>query len=329
MKPTQVATALRSCIKTKQPIFIWGEPGVGKSAVVEQVTKEDPNHNLVDLRLTLLDSVDLRGFPYRDGNTMKFANPDFLPPHNDPDWQGTLFLDEMNKAEQAVQSAAYQLVLNRRLGEYILPPGCAVVAAGNRETDQSQVYTMAAALANRFLHVEYEPHFADWRKWAMDEGLKSEVVNFLNFRSGLLHDFDPDKRAFPTPRSWEFVNNIIGSCDDEVVERQMIAGSVGDGAEAEFTSFLKIYRNLPDPDAVLMAPSAAIVPTDLATLYALCGALANRANEGNFGRLLEYCDRLDDDFQVLCVRDSVVRNRELANTDEFTKWAIKNADVLI
>lgn len=327
MKPTQIATALRACMKTKQPVFIWGEPGIGKSSVVAQVTKEDPNNELIDLRLTLLESPDLRGFPYRDGGRMCFAIPDFLP--TDPDWQGTLFLDEMNKAEQGVQSAAYQLILNRRLGEYVLPEGCALVAAGNRETDQSQVFTMAAALANRFLHLEYEPNFADWRKWAMNNNIRQEVVNFLNFRPALLHDFDPEKRAFPTPRSWEFVHNILDSCDDQVVERNMIAGSVGEGAEAEFTSFLKIYRNLPDPDAVLLAPSQAAVPTDLATLYALCGALANRANENNFGRLLEYCGRLDDDFQVLCVRDAVVRNRLLANTDEFSRWAIKNSEVLI
>jgi hypothetical protein len=188
---------------------------------------------------------------------------------------------------------------------------------------------MAAALANRFLHLDYDPHFDDWRKWAMDNNMRQEVVNFLNFRPGLLHDFDPEKRAFPTPRSWEFVSNIIDTCPDQVVERQMIGGSVGEGAEAEFTSFLKIYRNLPDPDAVLLAPSQADVPTDLATLYALCGALANRANENNFGRLLEYCGRLQDDFQVLCIRDAVVRNRELANTNDFTKWAIKNSEVLI
>lgn len=327
MKPTQIATALRACIATKQPVFIWGEPGVGKSEIVDQVTHESPGHKLIDLRLTLLDSVDLRGFPYRENNQMKFACPDFLP--TDPNWVGTLFLDEMNKADQGVQSAAYQLILNRRLGDYVLPDGCALIAAGNRETHQSQVFTMAAALANRFLHLDFEPDFTDWRKWAMNNGITQEVINFLNFRPGLLHDFDPEKHSFPTPRSWTGVHKILNSCSDEIVERQMIGGMVGEGAEAEFTSFLRIYRNLPDPDAVLLAPSQAEVPTDLATLYALCGALANRANENNFKRLLEYCDRLDDDFQVLCIRDAIVRCRELANTDEFTNWAIKNSDVLI
>jgi hypothetical protein len=327
MKPSQIAKALHAVIQQKQAAFLWGEPGVGKSAVVRQVTESLPGHKLIDVRLTLLDSVDLRGFPYRDGNRMRFASPDFLP--TDINFQGTLFLDEMNKAEPAVQSAAYQLVLDRKLGEYTLPPGCAIIAAGNRETDQSAVYTMAAALANRFIHLEYDPDFGDWRKWAMNEGISQEVINFINFRPGLLHDFDPEKRAFPTPRSWEAVHNILGSCPDEVVERNLISGAVGDGAEAEFTTFLKIYRNLPDPDSVLLAPMQAAVPTDLATLYALCGALANRANENNFGRLLEYCGRLDDDFQVLCIRDAVVRNRELANTTEFSNWAIKNADVLI
>ena len=326
MRPSEIAIALDKCVTSKQPLFLWGQPGVGKSAVTKQVAKQR-NAQLIDLRLSLLDSVDLRGFPNMRDNRMHFAVPVFLP--TDPNSEGILFLDEMNAAPPAVQAAAYQLVLDRKIGEYTLPDGWSIIAAGNRETDQGVTYTMPAPLANRFTHVDYDVHFDDWRQWAVANNIKPEVVNFLSFQPGLLNDFDPDKRAFPTPRSWEFVSKIIDADTPIAVERALISGSVGDGASASLASFLKIFRNLPNPDAVLMNPTKANVPTDPATLYALCGALSARANESNFERLTQYCERLRPEFQVLCLRDSVTREPELAHTQAFANWSIKNATVII
>lgn len=328
MRQSLVATTLERAISVQQPIMIWGPPGAGKSATTEQVAK-NTNRKLIDLRLSLLDPVDLRGFPHLINNEMHFAKPAFLP--TKATGPSLLFLDEINAAPPATQAAAYQLVLNRRIGEYELPDDCAVVAAGNRETDRGVTFTMPAPLANRFCHIEYEVQMDDWRQWAMRAGIGTEIINFISFRPGLLMDFDPDKRAFPTPRSWEFVSRILsaGTSLEPEVERAMIAGSVGDGAAAEFAGFLKIYRNLPNPDAVLMDPKAAKVPTDPATLYALCGALSERASEANFERLVEYADRIKPEFQVLLIRDSVSRKPELSEMKVFGDWAGKNASVLI
>lgn len=324
MRPSEAAEAMAKVVKVKQPLFVWGPPGAGKSAVTRNVSKT-LNMNLIDLRLSLLDAVDLRGFPHMRENRMHFATPVFLPTEG----EGILFLDEMNAAPPAVQASAYQLVLDRRIGEYELPDGWAIIAAGNRETDQGVTYTMAAPLANRFVHIDFDVHFDDWRAHAVSANFRPEVVNFINYRPGLLMDFDPDKRSFPTPRSWEFVSRILDQQQSTVVERALISGAVGEGAAAEFAGFLKIYRNLPNPDAVLMNPRKADVPTDLATLYALCGALSERASEANFDRLVEYANRLKPEFQVLVVRDSVVRNKELSHTAAFSDWAIQNASVLI
>lgn len=326
MRPSQVAKALRKAFRIKQPIFLWGGPGVGKSQVVAQVAR-DEGVQLIDLRLSLLDNVDLRGFPHMINGRMHFATPIFLP--TDPNSSGILFLDEMNAAPPAVQASAYQLVLDRRIGEYVLPDGWSIAAAGNRETDQGVVYTMPAPLANRFVHADYEVNFDDWRRNALLKLFKSEVINFISFRPGLLYDPDFDKRAWPSPRSWEFVSRILDSDEDHDVERSMINGAVGDGAAAEFANFLKIYRNLPNPDAVLLNPKKADVPKDPATLYALCGALSERASEANFDRLIEYCSRIKEEFQVLCIRDSVAKHPPLADTAEFSKWAIDNANVLV
>lgn len=326
MKPSLVEAAIDTCITTKQAAFMWGPPGAGKSSVMKQLAKKK-GLELTDLRLSLLDSVDLRGFPHLIGNKMHFATPVFLP--TDPVSKGVLFLDEMNAAMPSVQAAAYQLVLDRRIGEYELPDGWSIVAAGNRETDQGVTYTMPAPLANRFTHIDFDVDFDDWRHWALLHNMKPEVINFINFRPGLLNEFDPDKRAFPTPRSWEFVNKILNGNSAPEVERALIAGSVGDGAAAEFAGFLKIYRNLPNPDMVLLNPKKAEVPKDPATLYALCGALAHRASEANIDRLVEYCERMRPEFQVLCIRDAAKKVPEIGHTQAFVGWATRNADVLI
>ena len=235
----------------------------------------------------------------------------------------------MNSGLPATQAAAYQLVLDRRIGEYRLPDKWHIVAAGNRESDQGVTYTMPAPLANRFTHLDYDVHFDDWRAWAFNNNICQDIISFINFQPGLLNDFDPDKKAFPTPRSWAYVSKLLNKDLMPEIERGLISGSVGEGAAASLSAFLKIRRNLPDPDAVLMNPKAAQVPTDPATLYALCGALSERASETNFDRLVEYCLRMSPEFQVLCIRDSVSRNKALTETGAFTQWAIKNASVLI
>ena len=327
MRPSVAAGFVKSAINLKIACMIWGGAGVGKSSVVRQIAQE-LGRKLVDIRLSLIDPTDLRGFPYRDGGAMRWAPACFLP--QDRDATDILFLDEVNSAPPAVQAAAYQLILDRKIGEYILPEHVSVVAAGNRETDRGITYTMASPLANRFLHIDpFEVNFEDWRTWALTNKLRAEVINFINFRPALLNDFDGTKKAFPTPRTWEFVHRILEDRNVQEIERAMIGGAVGEGAGAEFAGFLKIFRNLPNPDVVLMNPKTAEVPTDPATLYALCGALSVRASEANFERMVQYCGRMKPEFQVLAIRDSVKRTPELAQLQAFTQWAIENHSVLI
>jgi MoxR-like ATPase len=330
MRPTQVAEAIRVAMHTNRAAFIWGPPGAGKSSIVNQVAEED-NRRVVDVRLSQLESVDLRGIPQvdKETNRVHWAIPEFLP--REEDGPTLLFLDEMNAGLPSTQAAAYQLVLDRRLGSYKVPDNCAIIAAGNRDGDRGVTYTMPAPLANRFIHLEYEVNFDDWRKWALGAGIRTEVLSYLAFRPGSLMDFDPNKKAFPTPRSWEFVSDTLtidGSVSPEV-ERALIAGSVGDGVAAEFAGFLKIHRNLPNPDYVLLNPDKAEVPKDPATLYALVGALSERVNDSNFDRFVKYIERVKPEFQVLAIRDAMIRQPVLINTPTFSAWAGKNASFVL
>ena len=327
MKPTQLASALRLLIRAQQPAFLWGPPGVGKSTVLRSVAAS-LDLDVCDIRAVLLDPVDLRGLPHINGdNRAHWCPPEFLP----RDGRGILFLDELNAAPALVQAACYQLVLDRKLGEYTLPDGWSVIAAGNRETDRSVTHRMPSALANRFVHLSFDPDVDDWTAWALSANIPIETVAFIRFRPALLFAFDPAKhdKSFPTPRSWEFVSRLIAQDPDPSILFDLVAGAVGEGAAAEFCGFLKIFRSLPNVDSVLLAPDKATVPKDPATLYAVCGAIARKATDQNFARVIQYADRLPAEFSVLLVRDCIRANAALANTKAFVSWTSKHKDVLL
>ena len=178
MKASAITNALHTLFAAQQPVFIWGGPGIGKSAVVRQLARKLAIP-LQDVRALLLDPVDLRGLPYlgADGRS-KWATPDFLP----KDGCGILFLDELNAAPAMVQASCYQLVLDRKLGEYTLPKDWAIVAAGNRDSDRAVTTRMPTPLRNRFVHLEFEVDLQEWSMWAIETGIRPEVIAFLRFR---------------------------------------------------------------------------------------------------------------------------------------------------
>ncbi|MGD9160743.1 MAG: MoxR family ATPase, partial [Desulfobacteraceae bacterium] len=327
MKPSKIKETLEHLLTINQPVFIWGAPGVGKSQVVAQVA-ETLGYELQDIRAVLLDPVDLRGLPHIDDKgRAAWCPPDFLPVEG----KGILFLDELNAAPPLVQAACYQLVLDRRLGNYHLPDDWRIVAAGNRETDRAVTHRMPSALANRFVHLDFDVDLDDWCTWAIENRLVRELIAFLRFRPNLLHTFDPlkDEKAFPTPRSWEFVSSILSSGNGVSRDYELLAGTVGEGAAAELSGFLRLYHDLPDPDALLEYPETADIPDDPATLYAVCEAVAGKANTVNMPQVVAYARRLPPEFSVLLVRDAVKTDREVVQTDAFSEWATAYSDVLL
>ena len=306
MKASAVSDALRVLVAARRPVFIWGGPGVGKSSVVKQLA-ETLNVPLQDVRALLLDPVDLRGLPFlgSDGRS-KWATPEFLPQNG----TGILFLDELNAAPAMVQASCYQLVLDRKLGEYVLPDGWAIIAAGNRDSDRAVTTRMPTPLRNRFVHLEFEVDVQEWSEWAIQAGIRPEVIAFLRFRPELLSAFDRDANAFPSPRSWEFVSRILDSLDSQsnpAIEHEVIAGAVGAGAATEFSAFLRMFRELPNIDAILLNPPQEPVPENAAAQYAVASALARCASDTNFDRICLYLNRLPTEFRVLCVRDATLR----------------------
>lgn len=324
MKASQITSSLQALLDARQPVFIWGSPGVGKSDVVRQVA-ESKKMALKDVRALLLDPVDLRGLPFlsSDGQA-KWATPEFLP----RDGQGILFLDELNSAAAMVQASCYQLVLDRKLGDYTLPDGWAIVAAGNRDSDRGATTRMPTPLRNRFTHLQFEVDTQEWCEWAIRSAIRAEVIAFIRFRPELLSAFDRDANAFPSPRSWAFVSRILCSSPSEEIEHELIAGTVGDAAATEFSAFLATFRNLPNIDAILMNPQCEPVPENAAAQFAVAAALSHCATDTNFDRICTYLDRMPKEFNVMCVRDALLRHPAVQHTPAYTKWAVANHHVM-
>lgn len=330
MTPAQISAALRTLVSIRQPVFLWGPPGVGKSQLVAQAAR-DLGMALRDIRAVLLDPVDLRGLPrITPEGAAQWCPPAFLPDGR-AEPRGLLFLDELNAAPPLVQAACYQLILDRRVGEYRLPDGWSVVAAGNREKDRAVTHRMPSALANRMVHLDCDVCLEDWLAWAKEAGMRAEIMAFLRFRPKMLHDFDPQAsgKAFASPRSWEFLSGIMDAGPDPAVAYELFQGTVGPGAAAEFAGFLELWRELPSVEETLAAPLSARVPSEPAALYAMCEALALAASPETMSALVDYAGRLPAEFGVLLMRDAVCRDESLVHTAAFGQWAEANAQVLM
>jgi hypothetical protein len=345
MRPAHISNVLeREFLSTREghhtPVMLWGPPGVGKSQMIAQVGQR---HTIpvIDIRLSQMEPSDLRGIPFRSGERVEWAEPAILPHADSHGSEGILFLDEITSAPPSVSAAAYQLILDRRLGEYQVPEGWAIFAAGNRQGDRGVTYTMPAPLANRFAHFEVETNLDDWVSWAYANGIDERVIAFLRFRPELLFDFDPAHNpvAFPSPRSWEFTHRALkkfGDVPELLVDS--LQACVGPAAGIELGAFVNNLDKLPDIDAILEGEDVA-VPTEIDLQYAVASALVGRAlkaknggdGAGVYGRILEYAGKFPQrEMGVMLVSDMHrAVGQELFNVPEFAPWAQVVADVML
>jgi hypothetical protein len=285
MGPKSAKKAIRKAIKARRPAFLWGPPGIGKSDLVKQIGDE-AGREVIDVRLALWEPTDIKGIPYynSDQGKMVWAPPSELP--TDPESTAIIFLDELNSAPPAVQAAAYQLVLNRRVGTYELPRGVDIVAAGNREGDRGVTYRMPAPLANRFVHLEMKVDFDDFQDWATLNKVHPEVVGYVGFAKQDLYDFDPKSasKAFATPRSWVFVSELLSDDDtDTETLHNLIAGAIGDGLSVKFMAHRKIASKLPKAEDILDGKVKDLQIKEVSAMYTLttsmCYELKDRAEK--------------------------------------------------
>ncbi len=265
MTPKKLSRALSQLARHRESssLMIWGPPGVGKSSLVAQVAEEQ-ELELVDVRLSQLAPTDLRGLPVAEQGVSTWYPPEFLPRCG----RGILFLDELNMATPAVQGVAQQLVLDRKVGNYTVPEGWMIWAAGNRREDQASVFQMPAPLANRFLHFTVEPSLKDFREYGRKVGLHERLLAFLAFRPELLHRLDAQQPAWPSPRTWELAHRLLQA-------DLPVHAAVGDAAAGEFEAFVQVYASLPNWQKILAGIPGEAFPENPGARFALITSLAH------------------------------------------------------
>lgn len=297
-------SALRHAFKKRRPVFLWGPPGIGKSDSIHQIGSEMGAH-VIDVRLSLWEPTDIKGIPYYNSvdNTMSWAPPVELPSE---DFAKNfdhiiLFLDEMNSAPPSVQAAAYQLVLNRRVGTYRLPDNVLVVAAGNREVDKGVTYRMPAPLANRFIHLELRVDFEDWLSWAVDNKVHKDVVGYISFAKQDLYDFDPKtaSRSFATPRSWAFVSELL---DDELNDStlsDLVSGAIGEGTGVKFMAHRKIASRMPNPSEILAGKVTELKVKEISAMYSLTVSMCYELKDAAEKKVKNWDNMVDNFFRFM------------------------------
>lgn len=325
------------------PVMLWGPPGVGKSDLISQIGQRH-DVPVIDIRLSQMEPSDLRGIPFRDvnnNNSVEWAIPSMLPNAEKHGEKGILFLDEITSAVPSVSAAAYQLILDRRLGEYNVPDGWAIFAAGNRQGDRGVTYTMPSPLANRFSHYEVDINLDDWVSWAYKNDIDEKIIAFLRFRPELLFDFDPSHNpvAFPSPRSWQFVHHALQKFTNTP---HLLLGTlqacVGPAAGVELKAFIDSMDQMPDLDAILRGEDTK-APKEIDLQYAVASALVGRAirakdsSEANkvYGHILNYAKAFrQKEMGVMLVSDMLrAIGDELFSVPEFAPWAASIGDIML
>ena len=345
MRPAQLLTVLEREFQAAlhgqhTPVMLWGPPGVGKSQMVAQIA-ERHGMPVIDIRLSQMEPSDLRGIPFRVEEHVEWAIPSMLPDAERHGNQGILFLDEITSVPPSVSAAAYQLILDRRLGAYEVPHGWSIFAAGNRQGDRGVTYTMPAPLANRFSHYDVDINLDDWVAWAYANGMDERLIAFLRFRPELLFEFDPAHNpvAFPSPRSWEFSHRALQKFGDlPALLTGALQACVGPAAGIELSAFVENLEQLPDIDAIVRGETVR-VPKETDLQYAVAAALVGRAiraksednASGAYGNIIEFAGTFPQrEMGVMLVSDMYrAIGEEIFSVPQFSKWANIVADVML
>lgn len=326
------------------PLMLWGPPGVGKSSVIRDLCTRN-SIGFIDIRLAQREPIDLRGLPVPRDEHVDWLLAGEWP--RDPESRGVILFDELTAADRALQVAAYELILDRRLGDlYQLPAGWLVIGAGNRATDGAVAQSLSSALANRFCHLELAPDLEQWCHWASSQQLHPDVIGFLRFQPEAFFDMRGDvQRGWPSPRSWERVARTLQHghpLPDETLHL-LIHGLVGTAAATEFLAFREWSSALPDVPAMLAGRAPIKIPTRADQTFAFCSALVHHLWRGPTGasrrrldRFFQILQALSADFATLALMDAMQgpdeaiaaeRSTALFAHPGFAEWSERHGEV--
>jgi len=331
MTPSELSCFLKTTLSHRLPVLIKGAPGVGKTDIIKQASKK-AQADLIISHPVVSDPVDYKGFPCLvndEAHFLPFGDLNQLIQTRQPT---VYFMDDLGQAPAAVQAAAMQLILERRINGHKVSDQVTFMAATNRKTDRAGVNGMLEPVKSRFISiVELEPDTEDWIQWAIKTGLPAEIIAFIRFRPNLVFDFkaSTDLTNSPCPRTVHNVARLMKAGIPKELELEAYTGAAGEGFAVELLGFLRVYQFMPDINLILDSPDSAPVPTDPATLYATCGALARKSDKITMHSIVGYAEKLPQEFSVLLVTDCVATSPGVTETRAFIEWSSRNASVMV
>lgn len=316
--------------------FIVGQPGGGKSACAREIAHElqdifnIPDSRVVEFNPSLRDPVDLLGVPFKseDGTHSEWLPPAEFYAIRAGQGPSILILEELSDASMTMQNPLCRVILDRCAGQMRLSEQLFIIATGNRVEDKSGANRLSTKLGNRTRMLSFESDVEDWIEWAASHGISPMITSFIKFRPNLLCDFDPKRTVNPTPRSWEDISRIPEDMD-ALSYFEHCKGAIGEGAAAEYTAFLKVAQEMPDPKEVLKSPKKYNFNDFKADVkYALTGAIEGLGNKKNMKQVKAFVDTIPPEFGVMVMVGLYRRDRSVGATKEFTDWAIANGRLM-
>jgi hypothetical protein len=331
MKATDLNEFLVFAIENNFPVLIKGKPGIGKSDLVEQAAKTT-GAKLIISHPVVSDPTDYKGLPFmaKDGTAhfMPFGELNALIEAKE---KTIFFLDDLGQAPASVQAACMQLILARRINGHAVSDQVTFIAATNRKEDKAGVSGLLEPVKSRFASiVELEVNTDDWVKWGLQNSMPVELLSFVRFRPALLDDFKPSKdiENSPCPRTVARIGAMQNKGINKSIEFEVFKGAAGEKFAVEYCGFLKMFRELPSIDEIVLNPKNAPVSNEPAVQYALAGALAHRMTDQNIEAIVTYLNRLPAEISVVSMKDAVTRKRELSLTKSFVKWSAEKGNLM-
>lgn len=340
MKAKDLKDAIVFCIENRWSLLITGAPGIGKTDVVEQAFAEyKAKHNIDAARLivslaSLADPTDFKGYPTKVNESeaafIPFAELKLLIDATAP---LVCFFDDIGQAAPATQAALMHLLLARQINGKKISDHVTFIAATNRKQDRAAVSGILEPVKSRFVSiVEMTVSADDWFEWAATIGnMPTDLISFNQWRPELMSSFKAtsDMTNSPCPRTIAAVGRMINAGLPEHLRYEMFKGAVGEAYATEFMSFLSFYKDLPDIEEVVNTPKTAHLPKEIGVLYALSGVLVDKLSVTNADNLFIYLNRLPIEIATATIKSAVTKNKSLAATAAFVKWATDNSFILL
>lgn len=325
--------ALKTFLRNGIVPFVHGKPGIGKSALA-QFTADHFGLYLIDVRLSEMDPCEIQGFPHinKETNQAEYVPLNIFPIETTPipeGYNGWLVLfDEFSSAPKSVQSAAYKILLDRKVGQHTLHKKVLMMAAGNLATDGAIVEPQSSAITSRTANLELLADHESWCEWATNAGIDHRITSYIRFKPQMMHTLDADQpeQPYACARTWAFSSKCIkGNSVSEKHDTPVLAALLGEGVAREFIMFCQIYQELPSMAEIVQHPKTVRIVDRLDIRWALMGSVCQHVTESSLKPCTEFLDRLPVELRVVAMKEMFRRHPELYELEDAQDWLNRTA----